>query len=300
VSAEQTPESLVSTKANGRRLGQVATPVDVSKYMAHCLLTQNSSSVLDPGAGEGALSLAVAEGASTRYLTLVEVDPALASRLSKNPKFSGARVVVSDFIPWAIQQIKSGHSWDRIIANPPYLNFHDFDRDTISAVNRALGTKLNKLSNLFSVFILLSSRLLAPGGRMVFVTPTELFTTNYGKRTLGSLARGVHLAGVVVFDPDAEPFSEVDTSACITIFEQSGGTTATEVEVQRVTERNGETGLWQVSAARMVSQSRLLAHPKDVIWKEEHSGGIPVNLLVPLRKPHGCPSGRLGNGRLST
>jgi adenine-specific DNA-methyltransferase len=285
VSKGQSAELEAAVKENSRRLGQVPTPLDVARFMAHCLDAQSLSTILDPGAGAAALSLAVLEvtrEVPPQSLTLVEIDPAAASRLQSDPRISGAQVVISDFIPWAIQQVRAGRSWDRIIANPPYLNFHDFDRDTLGAVNVLLGTKLNKLSNLFAGFILLSARLLAPGGRMVFITPTELFTTNYGRRTLGSLAKGVRLSRVIVFDSETEPFSDADTSACVSVFEREEREKDTAVEVQRVTERNGDTGLWQVSAPRKISQTRLLAHPKEVIWSEDHLGKIPPSLLTRL------------------
>lgn len=245
--------------------GQIMTPSDVAAFMAVRLQPRPGNSLLEPGAGLGILAhAAITVGhLAAGNMTLVELEATCQQHLRNDPTFRTAELIEGEFIGFGLRSLKGNRRWDRIIANPPYLNFHDFDRVLVDQVAAGTGVKMTKFSNLFSLFILVGARLLAPGGRMVFITPTELFTTNYGKRTLQHLPPDVRLTNVVVFEPDAEPFEDALTTACITTFER--GSSTGEVEVERVHRRNRASGTWETAVERRLSIAEVLDDPKKIV-----------------------------------
>lgn len=261
--------SSITPMVERARLGQIMTPSDVAAFMADLLAPRRDSRVLDPSAGLGVLAHAVllhGEGPPPANLTLVERAPDCKSDLEGDPAFAGSRVVGTDFVRWAVEQLVAGGRWDRIIANPPYLNFHDYDRTLVTTVRSATGVKFTQFTNLFALFVVLGTRLLRPGGRAVFITPTEMFSTNYGATLLSTLPERIRLRDVIVFEPEAEPFDEADTTACITVFESSEAPGT--VQVRKVLKR--DRGAWVFGPTRSLEMATVLEHPKGVL-----SGSAP-------------------------
>jgi adenine-specific DNA-methyltransferase len=267
-----------------RNLGQVMTPPDVAEFMADLLAPEVVSTVLDAGAGRGELSLAILRrfpALSPKQLSLVETDPSLAGSLRTDPRLVGASVLWTDFIGWAADAIRAGHRWDRIIANPPYLNYHDYNRESIGTVNAATGFGFSQLSNSYALFLALSSRLLARGGRMVFITPTELLTTNYGGHTLRAVCSALDLERIVVFDPGAEPFERAATSSCVSSFRRREIRTES-VEIDHVLSRPDSETAWTFAGARTVQLGAFLAAPKEAVWGDREAAGETQAKLCPL------------------
>jgi methylase of polypeptide subunit release factors len=187
-------------------LGQVLTPPNVADFMSSLMSAKLPGSFVDAGAGYGMLSDAGnLRGVvmSPNQATLVDLDPHMASFLRANNPIPGSRILETDFISWSLaQQPDLAH----ITANPPYLSQKMYDTGLVDAVNAALGSSLSKLTNLFALFLLCGARLLASGGRLVCIIPTEIFTTNYGAKTLASLPAHAHLSEVHIFRAHNEPF----------------------------------------------------------------------------------------------
>lgn len=260
------------------------TPPDVADYMASILSPDLGSSILDPGAGAGSLSLAVLSRFNVLtpdQVTLVEVDPHYAKVLREDPRLAGAEIVTDGFVQWAVLEISSGRRWDRIIANPPYLNYHDFDRETIRVVNRATGYDFSQLTNTYALFMALSSRLLAHGGRMVFITPTELLTTNYGVVALTATCQRLDFEKLTVFEPGAEPFEDAATSSCITSFVRRERRNDS-LDIIHVTARKAVEDQWVTDRARAVPVAQFLHAPKETVWKDWGENELPKEKLCPL------------------
>lgn len=265
-------------------LGQVMTPSDVANYMASQLSPDPWSTVLDPGAGAGALSLAVLRlfpSVSRNQLTLVELDEEYGRTLRQNEELAGSTVFSGNFIEWATNEIISGKRWDRIVANPPYLNYHNFDRATIIHVNRITGINFSQLTNSYALFMALCSRLLAHGGRMVFITPTELLTTNYGRVALSALCGHLDFEGLTVFEPGAEPFEDAATSSCVTSFVRRE-LKADSLRIAHVTSRSSSEDKWILERTRALPVSDFLKAPKEAVWRDWQDEELPPERMCPL------------------
>ena len=122
-------------------------------------------SVIDLGAGSGALSLAIATEAPTTRVIAVEKSPAALFWLKKNVSViaENVRVVAGDVVD-ALPGIKC----DVVIANPPYIpNSQSLPRDVatfephIALFGGPTGMEVPQL------FIAAAARLLKPGGVLV-------------------------------------------------------------------------------------------------------------------------------------
>jgi hypothetical protein len=178
--------------------------------------------------------------------------------LRAHPPIPGATVLETDFVTWALQQPQS---IAYCISNPPYLRFHDYDTGLVDTVNAHLGTDLSKLTNLFSLFLLAGANLIRDGGRLVCIIPTEIFTTNYGKKTLTCLPPNVHLVEVHVFRPDNEPFQAACTTSCIVVLDR--GAPPKSIRILEVEGQAGQelTGRW----VENLPTAELHANPKRVV-----------------------------------
>lgn len=137
----------------------------VDAILKHIANQKGTVSVVDLGAGSGALALAIATEAPNSQVIAVEKSPAAIYWLKKNVAAISekVRVVESDVIDALI-----GIKCDVVIANPPYIpDFQELPRDVIgfephiALFGGPSGIEIPKL------FISASSRLLKSGGILV-------------------------------------------------------------------------------------------------------------------------------------
>lgn len=137
-----------------------------------------SSSILDPGAGAGALSESILEHVESPVrLTMVEQDAVLADHLGelldhfKDKLERGSEVVTGDFIAASARWLKDGTKFTHVIMNPPYERVRS--DSTVRANLKQAGVVA---SNLYAAFLWLGMDLLEEGGRMVAVVPRAVLS----------------------------------------------------------------------------------------------------------------------------
>lgn len=195
-----------ATRERRRGQGSFWTPADLAGWMAEWIAQIDPATVLDPGAGCGHLLAPL----SSAQLTAAEIDADLREVLSL--RLPGAEIT-DDF--WAIPDERR---FEAIIANPPYVSHAQIpDKDAIhERLERTLGLRLPRTTNLAPLFYAQCWNLLAEGGRMIFLMPTEFMQTKAGvafKRFLVA-----HDAARVIVDlSDGRLFGEdvVSTAALV-------------------------------------------------------------------------------------
>ncbi len=154
--------------------------------------------LLDAGAGAGALTRAFVvrlcdhnHGVRRIHATLYELDPDIVDTLDATMQDCQLRckaaglhfsytIHASDFIQDMAIALNSGlfgdvpPAFDAAIANPPYRKIN-----SQSAERRALRSVGVETSNLYTAFISLIQRLLAPGGQLVGITPRSFCNGPY-------------------------------------------------------------------------------------------------------------------------
>lgn len=200
---------------NRTELGQYLTPAPIARLLANMFESvEGPVRILDPGAGVGSLSAALVERAANERwpcsldVTAVEIDDHLTTGLGATLAdccevalpFQG-RVENADFLTWAASRAglemfqQEGQSFDLVIMNPPYGKLR-----TASATHERLRRLGIRTSNLYSAFVWLASRLLAPDGQLVAITPRSFCNGTYFKAFRQALLDECSLRDIHVFE----------------------------------------------------------------------------------------------------
>lgn len=113
--------------------------------------------------------------------------------------------------------------FDAIVCNPPYTRHHDlpeaYKSSWAAVMKQEYGMRLSRFSSLFAYFFVQATRMLAPAGRMAFITPTTVFEASYSRQVKAFIQQQLHLRAIITFDEALSVFEGVDTAACITLVE---------------------------------------------------------------------------------
>lgn len=141
------------------------TELLVEKILTHLRSFTRPSSVIDLGAGSGAIALAIATAIPTAHVIAVENDPQALVWLRKNCESADAEVrIVGEDVAVALEGVKA----DLVVANPPYVpNDQDLPGDVanhephVALFGGADGMEVPR------VFITAAARLLKDDGLFV-------------------------------------------------------------------------------------------------------------------------------------
>jgi len=170
--------------------GQYFTPPAVARFLATLAEAKTETvRLLDPGAGSGVLACAVAEhlaesGTCHRLeLDAYEQDADLVPVLRASLDHLGAwltergvafeyRLIPDDFITATAGHLDGAGRYSLVVANPPY--YKTGKSHPIAGIPVLAGSP-----NIYAAFMLAASRLLAEGGRLVFITPRSYASGAY-------------------------------------------------------------------------------------------------------------------------
>ncbi len=197
-------------------LGQFFTPAPVARYMASMLEFSADEEIhlLDPGAGIGLLTAAVAQYAETSCghrtiaATCYELESAFQADLHET--LAGLRNVVAtveptDFIEHTVRLLCAGEkpNYTHAILNPPYKKINT------NSVHRFLMRKLGlETSNLYTCFLACTIALCKPGAQIVGIVPRSFMNGLYFKPFRYWLLDRVAITHLHVFDRRDQAFSD--------------------------------------------------------------------------------------------
>ena len=208
--------------------GQFLTPPSIARYMAKQLgQIKDSDSLLEPAIGSGVLVCAVIERLITEkhpleisiaaYETdkeLCEVSREVLGIASKEAEKSGIkinwRVFQEDFmlacLPDEQPSLFDSHEENRkafnhVISNPPYFKLNAEDRRV-----KAVYGKLNGHTNIYTLFMALSAKLLSPQGKACFIVPRSFCSGVYFSEFRRDLLKDVTPLSVHVFQSRNDVF----------------------------------------------------------------------------------------------
>ena len=210
-------------------MGQFLTPAPVAMFMARMIeCAKPVVRVLDPGAGLGSLSAAFVAVMCRRpmrpdgiTLTACEVDPMLIKHLRATHDLCKAaseaagirfeaRILAEDFLEvgastFAGNLFAAGEDerFDCAILNPPYRKIRAESRER--KLLRSIGLET---SNLYTGFLAVTARLLAPGGEMVAITPRSFCNGPYFEPFRRFFLKEMRFCRVHVFDARDRAFAD--------------------------------------------------------------------------------------------
>ncbi|NJL77118.1 MAG: N-6 DNA methylase [Saprospiraceae bacterium] len=203
-----------------QRFAQFFTPYPIAKFMANWITSNpNCQTILDPALGLGVFVRAILEDADKRYyIKGYETDSLILDKAKSIIDNQEIQLLNKDYMfnDW-------GNKYDGIIANPPYLKFHDYSdkNEILKEFHSRLGLVLTGFTNLYTLFLLKSIHQLNEGGRAAYLIPSEFLNSDYGKNVKKYLIKDKSLRKVIIFDFKENVFDDALTTASIFLFENN-------------------------------------------------------------------------------
>lgn len=200
-----------------KRLGQVPTPPGVASLMARWVMSANPEVVLDPAAGLGNLLHACAAIRDGVNLVGVERDEDTLQQAKRTAPY-GTKLILADYL------FADSGQFTGIIANPPYVKSQRLEYSDAEwrYFDERFGIPLDRLTNLYAIFLLKIWDDLAPGGRAAVLIPAEFMNANFGEEIKGRLLDEMRPTGMIVFAPELNLFADALTTSTIIFLERGG------------------------------------------------------------------------------
>jgi adenine-specific DNA-methyltransferase len=174
-------ESLVSGR-NRRRLGTFFTPPAVVEFMLDLAeeVAGPPSSVIDPGAGVGAFSLAAKRRWPDADVTAVDLNLVTLGLLAARPS-GKLRVVLENYLLWV-----TGNDLPRTpriwIGNPPYTRHQELSPAAKLVAQASAGELVKSgLAGLSAYFLAATLRAMSPEDALCFLLPGSWIDSRYGR-----------------------------------------------------------------------------------------------------------------------
>lgn len=176
--------------------GGYYTPKPIADFLGRWAIQASVAEVLEPSCGDGIVLQAAAEALIERGASAQEVADCLHGvefdrqeaqkaanrlRLLDVPSAPG-QIHTGDFFTYCKSQLANKRQFDAVIGNPPFIRYQNFPEDqrvTAFGLMARVGLKPNRLTNSWVPFLVASSLLLKPHGRLAMVIPAELLQVNY-------------------------------------------------------------------------------------------------------------------------
>lgn len=193
--------------------GGYYTPLGIAQFLSRWVLSAKPKTLLEPSCGDGAFIRALSGLHShTLTLTAIERDAEEAEKAeaaAKELKRVKVDVVNDDFLAWAERRLEEGAHYDAVTGNPPYIRYQYLDavdQALSEAIFRRYDLRFTKHTNAWVPFVIACMGLLAPGGRLAMVIPSEILHVLHA----GSLRNFLLAQGSKIFmiDPNELLFSE--------------------------------------------------------------------------------------------
>lgn len=194
--------------------GAFFTPPEVARYLCEWAIRTSHDHVYEPSCGEADFLLAAGhrlrqlgagrvDGSHLRGAELhaASADEALAE-LAAHDMTAG--IEVSDFFD---VELAPGQ-FDAIVGNPPYVRYQAFQGEARAKAQRAAlvaGVRLSGLASSWAAFTVCCGQLVKPEGRLGFVLPAELLSTNYAGPVRRYLSERFASVRLIMFDERVFP-----------------------------------------------------------------------------------------------
>lgn len=161
--------------------GGYYTPSSVAQFLSRWVLNNNPKTVLEPSCGDGVFLKAFSELAEYQVtitgVELLKEEATKAGQAVTGEFLSNSKVIESNFLEWAIKRLQDGVTFDAVVGNPPYIRYQYLelkDQELAAQIFKRYQLPFTKHTNAWVPFVIASIGLLAPGGRLAMVIPSEI------------------------------------------------------------------------------------------------------------------------------
>lgn len=225
--------------------GGYYTPSPIAGFLARWVLNKKPHSVLEPSCGDGAFISAFKKlhrhNITFTGIELLAKEAAKARKAAQDNKRLTATIYNCDFLEWALKQLKAGETFDAIVGNPPYIRYQyleDYDQKLSEEIFKRYQLKFTKHTNAWVPFVIACIGLLAPGGRLAMVIPSELLHVLHA----GSLRKYLLLEcqRILMIDPNELLFEDALQGTVLLMIEKKANPTQASQGVAVVFEPNND------------------------------------------------------------
>ena len=202
-----------------RSHGQFFTPPDVAEFMVRYGIDGGAKTMLDPACGLGIFIDKMLELHGEKCsIQGIDNDQLMVNACHLEIKERhGAESKNVELHNMDYLESVGMDAVDFLVCNPPYINFHDFDRSMVLKINDDMGVKFSMLTNIYALFMAKAKHSVKHGGRIAFITPSEFFYTGYGKTLKKFLLENFTIDSFITFDFDRTVFEDALTTATISL-----------------------------------------------------------------------------------
>ena len=187
--------------------GGYYTPSVIADFVADWAVSDVNAQSLEPSCGDGSFIKSLARkycalGASHEQIKSSILGIELYPLEAEKAREYGASVVDSDFFSFYKEHISKRRVFDAVVGNPPFIRYQNFEeayRKCAFSLVESTGIQLNRLTNIWIPFLILSSECLSARGRLGMVIPAELFQVDYAAETRKYLSNKFEHLIVITF-----------------------------------------------------------------------------------------------------
>ena len=209
--------------------GQFFTPTEIAHFMAGLTKqTRDNLKILDPGCGTAILSSSLIEALAKQNRDLKEIELVgyetdqdilpytqrvldyLGKWLKQHKIKFNVSLDTNDFVlenkdcfqlsATLFAEPKNG-VFDIVISNPPYFKIPKEDKRAIAAKSIVWGQP-----NIYSIFMMVSTKLLKEGGELIFITPRSFASGNYFRSFREAFFQEIEIEHIHLFGSRTDTF----------------------------------------------------------------------------------------------
>ena len=209
--------------------GQFFTPTEIAHFMAGLAKqTREKFKILDPGCGTAILSSSLIETIVKRSNTIKEIELVvyetdqdilpytqatldyLSKWLKKNKIKFKPTLDTNDFVlenkdcfqvSATLFSEPKNATYDIVISNPPYFKVSKDDKRAVVAKSIVWGQP-----NIYSIFMMVATKLLKEGGELIFITPRSFASGNYFRAFREAFFQEIKIEHIHLFGSRTDTF----------------------------------------------------------------------------------------------
>lgn len=149
--------------------------------------------ILEPSFGTGTIILECIKKFNNFSLDAIEIDKNVYDKTKNLLKLYPFQFINADFLKYDFLDKK----YDLIIGNPPYF---EITKETRIEVTTQFKEILNGRTNIYSLFIYKSIKLLKPNGRLIFIIPKTILSGKYFSKLRTFIHTHCNILDIIKFD----------------------------------------------------------------------------------------------------
>lgn len=150
--------------------------------------------ILEPSCGTGIIILECMKKFKNFNLDAIEIDKNVYTKtLDLFKQHSNVKFINSDFLKYNFD----GKKYDLIIGNPPYF---ELAKDVKMSINDDFKDIVSGRTNIYSLFIFKSIKLLKKNGQLIFIIPKTILSGKYFSKLREYIHKHCYILDIIKFD----------------------------------------------------------------------------------------------------